>query len=75
MDKEIFTAKEAALYSGYKLSYIRKLCHLRAIPFSKPRGGKVFFERSALDNFLTQNKITPHSDLEKIASTHVLSTQ
>lgn len=53
--KSILNVEELADYTGFKKSYIYKLVHTKTIPFSKPNGKALFFERKKIDEFLLQN--------------------
>jgi len=53
--KSILNVEELADYTGFKKSYIYKLVHENLIPFSKPNGKVLFFERKKIDEFLLQN--------------------
>ena len=70
-NKRILTFKEGASYLNLSESYLYKLTHLRRIPFSKPNGKKIFFDRVQLDIWLMQNPVMTTEQLECAASTHV----
>ncbi len=53
--KSILNVEELADYTGFKKSYIYKLVHENLIPFSKPNGKVLFFERKKIDEWLLQN--------------------
>lgn len=53
--KEVLTLEEACRYSGYARSYMYKLIELDEIPYSKPRGKKIYFERTKLNSWLLGN--------------------
>ncbi|SEH29975.1 helix-turn-helix transcriptional regulator [Chryseobacterium culicis] len=53
--KPILNVEELADYTGFKKSYIYKLVHENLIPFSKPNGKVLFFDRKKVDEFLLQN--------------------
>ena len=53
--KTIFNVEELSDYTGFKKSYIYKLVHENLIPFSKPNGKILFFDRKKIDEFLLQN--------------------
>ena len=67
--KEVLTAKELAEYTGFKISYIYKLVHLKHIPFSKPHGKNLFFDRMKINRWLLNNEtrsiINVENDLEE----------
>jgi excisionase family DNA binding protein len=50
--KEIFTLEEAALYIGVSRSQMYRLTHLHMIPYFKPTGKLVFFEKAELNKWL-----------------------
>jgi excisionase family DNA binding protein len=47
---------EAAEFTGLKPSYLYKLIHLGKIPCYKPTGGRVFFKREELEQFVFRGK-------------------
>lgn len=54
--KKVFTLDEVVKYTGYKKSYIYKLTSKNQIPYSRPSGGAIFFDKEDIDNWLLQNK-------------------
>ncbi len=53
--KEILNVEELSDYTGFKKSYIYKLVHENLLPFSKPNGKTLFFERKKIDEWLLSN--------------------
>ena len=53
--KSILNVEELAEYTGFKKSYIYKLVHEKIIPYSKPNGKVLFFERKVIDEWLLNN--------------------
>jgi len=54
--KEVLTLDEACRYTGISRSYMYKLTALDKIPYSKPRGKLIYFERAKLNSWLLQNE-------------------
>ena len=54
--KRVFTLDEVCKYTGYKKSYIYQLTSKNKVPYSRPSGGAIFFDREDIDNWLLQNK-------------------
>jgi excisionase family DNA binding protein len=54
--KENMCVKEAAAYCGYKVSYMYALANRNEIPHHKPTGGRIFFKRGELDEFMARGK-------------------
>ena len=57
--KDTLTLDEVAYYTGFGKSYLYKLTHQKEIPHYKPTGGKIFFSRAEIDQWLQQNRIAP----------------
>lgn len=71
--KEILTVEDLINYTGYKRSYIYKLVHKNILPFSKPNGKTLFFEKSEIDTWLLQNKSQSDSQMEEKAHNYINS--
>lgn len=65
--KNVLTLEEALEYTGYSRSYLYKLTAARKIPYYKPNGKRLFFNREELERWLQQNRITPESELDEKA--------
>ena len=55
-NKEILSVEELEKYTGFKKSYIYHLVHFSKIPYSKPNGKYLFFQKSEIDQWLLKNK-------------------
>lgn len=69
--KDVLTFDEAATFIGISKSHLYKLTMANSLPFYRPRGKMIYFERVELSNWLLQNRITPTDELEAKASTYV----
>jgi excisionase family DNA binding protein len=54
--KENMNIGEAAEYCGYAKSYLYQLVHRKEMPSHKPTGGRIFFKREELDDFISRGK-------------------
>ncbi|NVN19450.1 helix-turn-helix domain-containing protein [Muricauda sp. HICW] len=54
--KEILSFREALQYMDVSQSFLYKLTSKKAIEFTKPNGGKIYFRKSDLDNWMLQNE-------------------
>lgn len=43
--KKVLNVEELSIYTGFKKSYIYKLVNKKVIPYSKPNGKMLFFDR------------------------------
>jgi len=69
--KKVLSLDEACEYLGYKKSYLYKLLCGKIIPYSKPNGKKIFFDRDKLEQWMLSNPSTSLSDKQIAASTYV----
>jgi excisionase family DNA binding protein len=50
------TVDEAVAFTGLSRHYLYKLIHQKKIPHYKPNGGKVFFKKKELEEFIFRNR-------------------
>lgn len=50
--KAILNVGELSQYKGFSKSHIYKLVHMSKIPYSKPNGKMLFFERKKIDEWI-----------------------
>lgn len=50
--KSTFTVEDAAMYLGLTPDYMRKMTHDLGIPHTKPTGGRIYYNKEALDAWL-----------------------
>ncbi|UCS92508.1 helix-turn-helix domain-containing protein [Echinicola marina] len=65
--KDILNVEELCEYTGFKKSFIYKLVHEGKIPYSKPNGKVLFFERKKIDAWLLQNSHQSESEIKREA--------
>lgn len=66
--KDVLTLDEAVQFTGLSKSYMYKLTSARKIPHYCPTGKLLYFNRSELENWLQQNRITPIEEIKETAS-------
>ncbi|MFG0592211.1 helix-turn-helix transcriptional regulator [Myroides odoratimimus] len=71
-NKEILSVEELEKYTGFKKSYIYHLVHYSKIPYSKPNGKYLFFEKSEIDQWLLKNKSLSDDQIQEKAREYVL---
>lgn len=55
-NKNVLTFEEAVDYTGISRGYMYKLTARGEIPFSKPRGKRIYFSREKLEQWLLSNQ-------------------
>jgi len=69
--KEILSFKEALIYLDISESSLYKLTHKKVIEFTKPNGGKIYFRKLDLDNWMLQNQSVSAIVLEEGVFNHL----
>ena len=67
--KEVLDVNDVAALTGLSLSRIHHLTSKRLIPYYKPNGGKLFFKKSEINQWLRQASV---ADINSEAVTHVV---
>ena len=68
--KPILTAKECATYMGIKLSTLYKMTHNNVLPYSKPNGKMIFFDRVEVENWMRSNRYATQQELATQAAAY-----
>jgi excisionase family DNA binding protein len=69
--KEILSFKEALIYLDVSESFLYKLSSKKAIEFTKPNGGKIYFKKKSLDNWMLQTESINARVLEEDVFNHL----
>lgn len=71
--KNVLSLDDAALLTNMSKSHLYKLTCSRQIPFYRPGGKLLYFDRQELESWLKQNRVTTQAEAEQQAITYVLS--
>jgi len=71
LHKEILTFSEACIYLGLSKSCLYKLTSSNSIPYFKPHGKLVYFEKEELNNWLRSNPVMSAAQAEEQALTYI----
>ena len=69
--KRVLSFSEGCEYTGYTKSYMYKLTSGGVIPYSKPNGKKIWFDREKLDQWLLSNSSATLAEQESKAETYL----
>ena len=70
--KEVLTLKEVADYTGLSRSYLYKLTMSQQIPFYRPNGKCLYFNRQELEQWLQSNRVSTQAELAQNAQTYCM---
>lgn len=71
-NKQTLNIAEASAFTGLATSYLYKLTSTQEIPHYKPRGKMLYFDRSELETWLRQGKVSSLTEIERKAANHVV---
>lgn len=71
--KNVLTIDDVALLTGMSKSHIYKLTCSKQIPFYRPNGKLVYFDRQELENWLKQNRVITIAEAEQKAVAYTIS--
>lgn len=69
--KEVLNLEEAAKFIGVTRSQLYKLTHNHLVPYYKPSGKLVYFEKVELLKWLRQNPVLSQAQIESEANLHL----
>jgi len=70
-NKKVLSFDEACEYSGISRSYMYKLTARGEIPFSKPRGKLIYFDKDKLDQWLLSHQSKSKDEIQNEALDYV----
>lgn len=70
--KEVLTSSETAKYMGISKSYLYKLTMRQQIPFYKPMGKMVYFNRLELEQWLQNNRVSTDCEISRKAQSYCM---
>ena len=70
--KEVLNLEEAASFLGIAKSTLYKMTHENRIPFYKPAGKLIYFEKSVLFEWIRSNRIMSEAELQEEARKKLL---
>ncbi|MBS9766553.1 MAG: helix-turn-helix domain-containing protein [Flavobacteriaceae bacterium] len=62
--KIVYDTQDACKYLKISKSSLYKMTSKKKIPFSKPNGGKMYFRKEDLDNWMLSNKSNSTEEVE-----------
>lgn len=70
--KDVLTFTEASTYTGIAKSTLYKLTSTGAVPYYKPSGKLIFFDRKELNAWLLSNRVKPREELQSEAMSYIM---
>lgn len=71
--KNVLTIDDVAVLTGMSKSHIYKLTCSKQIPFYRPNGKTLYFDRKELEEWLKQNRVLTTAEAEQKAVSYCLT--
>lgn len=71
--KNVLCLNDVVLLTGLSKSHIYKMNHSRKIPFYKPNGKQIYFDRSEIENWMKQNRVATTDEIETEAVNYIVT--
>lgn len=69
--KQVLTLEEAALFMGISKSSLYKMTHKHELPFFRPNGKLIYFEKAELLKWMRQNRTLSDEETRQAAANHM----
>ena len=70
-NNKVLTFEQGCMYLGYAKSYVYKLTASNILPYSKPNGKSIFFDREKLESWMLSNAKKSLAEKQIEAATYV----
>jgi len=75
LQKQVLNFNETSIFLEVSHSHLYKLTSTNAIPFYKPTGKKLYFQREEIEAWLLQNRSKSNSEIEQEADNFKIGTK
>lgn len=70
--KNVLDIDDVVSLTGLAKSYVYKLTCRKEIPYYKPNGKLIYFDRQEVENWMKQNRVNSIAEAEQTASKYLL---
>lgn len=71
--KNVLTLEDVALLTGLSKSHLYRLTCNHQIPYYKPNGKQIYFDRGEIEAWMKQNRVATQQEVEQAAITYVVT--
>lgn len=73
--KQVLNIEDAMYLTGLSRSHLYKLTCSRKIPYYKPEGKQIYFDRTELEAWLKRNRVNTVDEVEQEATNYLVTGQ
>jgi excisionase family DNA binding protein len=71
--KNVLTLEDVALLTGLSRSWLYKATCKNEIPFYKPNGKMLYFDRKEIEDWMRQGRVKTNAELEQEAANYLIN--
>lgn len=71
--KKVLTLEDVSLLTGLSKSYLYRLTCTHKIPYYKPNGKQIYFDRAEIESWMKQNRVATQQEAEQAAIAYVVT--
>ena len=71
--KNVLSLDDVAVLTGLSKSHLYKLTCTHQIPFYKPNGKQIYFDRGEVESWMKQNRVATNDEIEAQAVTYLVT--
>ena len=71
--KNVLNLEDVALLTGLSKSHLYRLTCTRQIPYYRPNGKMIYFDRGEIESWMKQNRVATRQEAEQAAIAYVVT--
>ena len=71
--KNVLTLEDVTLLTGLSKSHLYRLTCTHQIPYYKPNGKQIYFDRAEIESWMKQNRVATQQEAEQAAIAYVVT--
>lgn len=71
--KNVLTLEDVSLLTGLSKSHLYRLTCAHQIPYYKPNGKIIYFDRAEIESWMKQNRVATQQEAEQAAIAYVVT--
>lgn len=71
--KNVLTLEDVALLTGLSKSHLYRLTCTHQIPYYKPNGKQIYFDRAEIESWMKQNRVATQQEAEQAVIAYVVT--
>lgn len=73
--KNVLTLDDVSLLTGLSKSWLYKATCKHEIPFYKPNGKQIYFDRKEIEDWMRQGRVKTNAELEQEAANYIVNAK